>query len=421
MSPKITQLNNNFTIITDTMPHVESVSINIWINVGSRYENEAITGISHFLEHMAFKGTKTRTALDIAQIFDNIGGNFNAHTDREHTVYHVKTLKRDIKIAIEVLADIILNSQFPEEEIDKEKGVVLQEIYQTNDSPTSIIFDKYIEAAYPNQIFGKCILGTPESVTNLSKADLHTYMSEYYHAGNMLLSVAGNISHEEVIDLVSQYFSHMKKSERKTADQSIYLSGEYREIRNLEQVHLVIGFPSVSYKDDQFYTIQILDSILGNGMSSRLFQKIREQLGLVYTISSFNSSYNDNGIFSIYAATDKGNLSQLLATIASEVKNITTNLQENEVTRAKDKITSEILMSRESTTARAESLGYYYSHYNRYISKEELIKQISTITVTDIQNCINNLLGSNNKITLAAIGQIENLPSYNDIAQMFYI
>ncbi|AHX06905.1 peptidase M16 inactive domain protein [Ehrlichia chaffeensis str. Liberty] len=370
---------------------------------------------------MAFKGTKTRTALDIAQIFDDIGGNFNAHTDREHTVYHVKTLKRDIKIAIEVLADIILNSQFPEEEIYKEKGVVLQEIYQTNDSPTSIIFDKYIEAAYPNQIFGKSILGTPESVNSLSKADLHTYMSEYYHAGNMLLSVAGNISHEEVIDLVSQYFSHMKKSQRKIADPSIYRSGEYREIRNLEQVHLVIGFPSVSYKDDLFYTIQILDSILGNGMSSRLFQKIREQLGLVYTISSFNSSYSDNGIFSIYAATDKSNLSQLLSTIASEVKNIITNLQENEITRAKGKLTSEILMSRESTTARAESLGYYYSHYNRYISKEELIKKISTITVTDIQNCINNLLGSNNKITLAAIGQIENLPSYDDIAQMFYI
>ncbi|CEI84933.1 insulinase family protein [Ehrlichia minasensis] len=421
MSPSITQFRNNFTIITDTMPHVESVSINIWINVGSRYENTNITGISHFLEHMAFKGTKTRTALDIAQTFDDIGGNFNAHTDREHTVYHVKTLKRDIKIAIEVLADIILNSQFPQEEIDREKGVVLQEIYQTNDSPTSIIFDKYIEAAYPNQIFGKSILGTPESVTNLSKEDLQTYMSEYYHAGNMLLSVAGNITHEEVIDLVSQYFSKMKKSAPKTAAPSVYYSGEYREIRNLEQVHLVIGFPSVSYKDDQFYTVQILDSILGNGMSSRLFQKIREQLGLVYTISSFNSSYSDNGIFSIYAATDKNNLIQLLTTIASEVKNITINLEENEITRAKGKLISEILMSRESTTARAESLGYYYSHYNRYILKEELIKKISAITLIDLQNCIHNLLGSNNKITLAAIGQIENLPSYSDIVQMFHI
>ncbi|WDM85244.1 insulinase family protein [Ehrlichia sp. JZT12] len=422
MSPSITQLSNNFTVITDTMPHVESVSINIWVNVGSRYENANTAGISHFLEHMAFKGTKTRTAFDIAQIFDDIGGNFNAHTDREHTVYHVKTLKRDIKIAIEVLADIILNSQFPQEEIDREKGVVLQEIYQTNDSPTSIIFDKYIEAAYPNQIFGKSILGTPESVNGLSKGDLHTYMNEYYHASNMLLSVAGNITHQEVIDLVSQYFSQIKKSEHhKSANQSIYYSGEYREIRNLEQVHLVIGFPSVSYKDDKFYTIQILDSILGNGMSSRLFQKVREQLGLVYSISSFNSSYSDNGIFSIYAATDKNNLTQLLTTIASEVKSITTNLQENEITRAKGKLTSEILMSRESTTARAESLGYYYSHYNRYIPKEELLQKISEITIEDIQDCINSLLGSNNKITLAAIGQIETLPSYNDITQMFHI
>ncbi|MGN7618712.1 MAG: M16 family metallopeptidase [Ehrlichia sp.] len=420
MSPSITKLNNNFTVITDTMTYVESVSINIWVNVGSRYENENIAGISHFLEHMAFKGTRVRTALDIAQIFDDIGGNFNAHTDREHTVYHVKIPKRDIKIAMEVLADIILNSQFPQEEIDREKGVVLQEIYQTNDSPTSIIFDKYIEAAYPNQIFGKSILGTPESVNSLSKEDLHIYIDEHYHAGNMLLSVAGNITHKEVIDLASQYFSQIRKSEHKLANPSIYCSGEYREIRNLEQVHLVIGFPSVSYKDDRFYTIQILDSILGNGMSSRLFQKIREQLGLVYSISSFNSSYSDNGIFSIYAATDKNHLIQLLTTIASEVKSIITNLQEYEITRAKCKLTSEILMSRESTTARVESLGYYYSHYNRYISKEELLKKISEITVEDIQNCANSLLGSNNKITLAAIGHIETLPSYNDVAQMFH-
>ncbi|QGR02808.1 insulinase family protein [Ehrlichia ruminantium] len=421
MLPNITQLNNSFTIITDTMPYVESVSINIWVNVGSRYENTNITGISHFLEHMAFKGTKTRTALDIAQTFDNIGGNFNAHTDREHTVYHVKILKRDIKIAIEVLADIILNSQFPQEEIDREKGVVLQEIYQTNDSPTSIIFDKYIEAAYPNQIFGKSILGTPESVSNLSKEDLRTYMQEHYHASNMLLSVAGNITHNEVVDLATQYFAKMTRSIPKSMNKSVYVSGEYREVRDLEQVHIVIGFPSVSYKDDQFYTIQILDSILGNGMSSRLFQKIREQLGLVYSISSFNSSYSDNGIFSIYTATDKNNLPKLLNTIATEVQNIHTNLEENEVTRAKDKLTSEILMSRESTTARAEALGYYYSHYNRYITKEELLEKISNITIEDILNCINKLLCSNNKITLAAIGQIETLPSYKDITQMFHI
>ncbi|GAT76599.1 protease [Ehrlichia ruminantium] len=421
MLPNITQLSNSFTIITDTMPYVESVSINIWVNVGSRHENTNIAGISHFLEHMAFKGTKTRTALDIAQIFDNIGGNFNAHTDREHTVYHVKILKRDIKIAIEVLADIILNSQFPQEEIDREKGVVLQEIYQTNDSPTSIIFDKYIEAAYPNQVFGKSILGTPESVSNLSKENLHTYMQEHYHAGNMLLSVAGNITHNEVIDLATQYFSQIKKSTPQETNKSVYISGEYREERDLEQVHIVVGFPSSSYKDDQFYVIQILDSILGNGMSSRLFQKIREQLGLVYSISSFNSSYSDNGIFSIYTATDKNNLPQLLDAIAAEVQGIYINLEENEVIRAKDKLTSEILMSRESTTARAESLGYYYSHYNRYITKEELLKKISEITMEDILNCISRLLRSNNKITLAAIGQIETLPSYNDICQMFHI
>ncbi|QXK91686.1 insulinase family protein [Neoehrlichia mikurensis] len=417
VKPQVTKLKNNFSVITKQIDNVNSVAINIWINVGSRYESLDKIGISHFLEHMAFKGTNTRTALDIAKTFDQIGGNFNAQTDREHTVYHVKVLKKDINIAIEILADIIANSQFPEEEIEREKGVVLQEIYQTYDSPSSIIFDKYMETAFSNQIFGQSILGSVESVQNFSKEDINNYMRTHYHGNNMLISVAGDILHDDIVKLSSD-FSHITTSQCSSVTPSVYTGGEYLEKKDLEQVNLLIGFPGVSYKDDRFYTMQVLDAILGGSMSSRLFQEIREKLGLVYSISSFNSSYSDNGIFSIYAATDKDNLQKLIIAITSEIKKTSINLTEEEIQRSKNKLISEILMSRESTTAYADALGYYYSHYNRYIARSEIIEHIHAVNIHQVKSAIHSLMQHYNKITLAAIGEIEYLPSYHDISLM---
>ncbi|KJV69197.1 M16 family metallopeptidase [Candidatus Neoehrlichia procyonis] len=417
VTPQVTQLKNNFSVITKQIKDVHSVAINIWVNVGSRYETLNKIGISHFLEHMAFKGTNTRSALDIAKAFDQIGGNFNAHTDREHTVYHVKVLKKDINIAIEILADIIINSQFPEEEIEREKGVVLQEIHQTYDSPSSIIFDKYMEVAFSNQIFGQSILGSEKSVQSFSKADISNYMSKHYNGDNMLMSVAGDVSHDEVVKLSSD-FLQVAKSQRSNIAPSVYTGGQYLEKKDLEQVNLLIGFPGVSYKDNKFYTMQVLDAIIGGSMSSRLFQEIREKLGLVYNISSFNSSYSDNGLFSIYAATDKHNLQKLITAITSEIKKAAIDISEEEIQRSKNKLISEILMSRESTAAYADSLGYYYSHYNRYISKSEIIEHINSVNIGQVQSAINLLLQNHKKITLAAIGEIEYLPSYHDISLM---
>ncbi|MEH0831514.1 M16 family metallopeptidase [Anaplasma bovis] len=405
-TPIVTKLKNNFSVISERVPDVNSVGINIWVAAGSRHETDDKIGLAHFLEHMAFKGTSTRSALDIAKTFDVIGGNFNAYTDKEHTVYHVKVMKNDAQVALEVLADIIINSTFPDEEIGREKDVVLQEIYQTNDSPSSLIFDKYLEAAYGNgQIFGRSILGSEDSVRNFSKSDLVEHMRKHYFSGNMILSLAGDLSHDEVLRM-SQAFEQVQDREGAAVTTSTYTGGEYLEERDLEQVNIMLGFPGVDYNDHRYYHMQVLDSILGNGLSSRLFQEVREKLGLVYSISSFNISYSDGGIFSIHAATDSGKLPTLIKTVTTELKKLPHDVTEAELTRTKSKLVSEVLMSRESTVAKSEATGYHYTHHGRYISKEEIIQKINAVSLADVKSAAEFLLSSRSNMTLAAIGKL---------------
>ncbi|MFV9838913.1 MAG: M16 family metallopeptidase, partial [Aaplasma endosymbiont of Hyalomma asiaticum] len=226
--PIVTKLQNNLTVSTERVPGVNSVGINLWVKVGSKHEKEEKIGLAHFLEHMAFKGTDTRSALDIAKAFDVIGGNFNAYTDKEHTVYHLKVMKKDIQIALEMLSDIVLRSSFPEEEIEREKDVVLQEIYQTHDSPSSIVFDKYMEAAYKGQIFGKSILGSVDTVQNFLRSDLIAHMDQHYYGSNMILAIAGDVSHDEVLQM-SQEFSQVPDCKTNVQPTPQYTGGEYLE------------------------------------------------------------------------------------------------------------------------------------------------------------------------------------------------
>ncbi|XGA09042.1 MAG: pitrilysin family protein [Wolbachia endosymbiont of Xenopsylla cheopis] len=419
MLPKITTLENNLRIVTDFLPSVESVVLSLWVNVGSRFESEKNKGISHFLEHMAFKGTKARTALEIAKAFDDIGGNCNAHTGRENTVYYAKVLKNDVKIAIDILTDIIMNSTFPEDEIEREKGVVLQEIYRTNDSPSDIISDKYMETAYSRQSFGHSILGSPETVKAFSRENLFNYTQEYYYSDNMIFAVSGNISHDEVISLAGPILAKIKGKERCELQKSNYTGGEYLEIRDLEQVNILIGFPSISYYDDKYYTMLVLDSILGSGMSSRLFQEVREKQGLAYDVGSYHSTYRDTGIFSIYAGTDSNNLPKLLSTIAEELKKLLNDLKEEEITRAHAKIKSGILMSRESNYTRADVLGHCYSYHNRYLSAEEILDKIFSIGIKEVKENLEFLLSQYKNITVAAIGKLDKMPSYNKLVASF--
>ncbi|MDD9331360.1 MAG: pitrilysin family protein [Wolbachia sp.] len=421
-TPKVTKLNNGLHIITEQMRDVDSVAFSIRACVGSSAESASQNGISHFLEHMAFKGTETRTAFEIAKAFDDIGGVFNASTGRESTSYYAKVLRKDIKIGIDILIDILMNSTFPEDELEREKGVVIQEILQTNDSPSDIIFDKYMEAAYKNQSFGRSILGTQETVKSFTWENLNDYINEHYFGENMLLAVAGNMEHEEVVTLTKDALSKIHSKELRKNVSSNYTGGEYLEHRKLDQVHLLIGLPSVSRYDHKYYTFQVIDSILGGGMSSRLFQEVREKRGLAYSIYSFNSSYTDTGMLSIFAGTDSSNLDKLLGSITAELKKLFTNdLKEKEVNRVKERIKSQILMSRESVSSRAETLSYYYANYNKYISKEELIEKISAVNIVGVKKVAEELLSQHEKTTLAAIGEIKSLPSYDKVVSMLKV
>ncbi|CEH11052.1 M16 family metallopeptidase [Anaplasma phagocytophilum] len=417
--PVVTKLKNNLSVITEHIGGVNSVGINLWVKVGSRHEVHEKIGLAHFLEHMAFKGTTTRSALDIAKTFDAIGGNFNAYTDKEHTVYHLKVMKKDVRLALEVLTDIVLRSSFPEEEMEREKDVVLQEIYQTNDSPSSIIFDKYLEAAYEGQIFGKSILGSVHTVQNFSKEDLVSHMDKHYYGSNMVLSLAGDIVHDEVLEM-AQGLEQLKDRQHCSPVQvPQYTGGEYLEERShLEQVNIIIGFPGVPYGDERFHAMQVLDTILGSGLSSRLFQEVREKLGLVYSICSFNYSYSDSGLFSVHAATDSTKLPILLQTVTTELKKLPDTIEDEELQRAKSKLEAEILMSRESPVAKSEALGYYYSHYGRYIQKQELIEKIRSIDARNVQDVANFLLQNSSNITLAAIGKLDSSISRAEISSM---
>ncbi|WP_025264320.1 M16 family metallopeptidase [Wolbachia endosymbiont of Onchocerca volvulus] len=418
-APQVTRLDNGLRIITEQVYNVDPIAFNIRVDVGSRAESANQNGISHFLEHMAFKGTKTRTAFEIAKAFDDIGGVFNASTGRESTNYYAKILKKDIKTGINILIDILMNSTFPEDELKREKSVVIQEIFQTNDSPSDIIFDRYFEVAYKNQPFGRPILGTQDTVKSFSREDLNNYINEHYFNRNILFAAAGNIEHEEVAQSIKDFLSKTHLKDLKKRQNASYTGGEYLEYRKLDQVYLIIGFPSVSYHDDRYHTFQILDSILGSGMSSRLFQEVREKQGLAYSVYSFNSSYTDTGMLSIFAGTDSSNLSKFLKSITMELKKLSTSdLKEEEVNRAKERVKSQILMSRESVSSRVEALGHYYSTFNKYISKNELIEKISAVTTTDVKEAAKELLSQHEKTTLAAIGEIKSLPSYDKVVSM---
>jgi predicted Zn-dependent peptidase len=319
---EVTTLDNGIRVISQKMNETEAVTIEIWTGVGSRYERPEQNGISHFLEHMAFKGTKTRSAKQIAEDFDNIGGQLNAFTSREHTVYYAKVLKENFHDAIDLLADIIQNSVFEQQEIERERNVVLQEIAMTNDAPDDIIFDLYQQTAYSNQPIGRSILGPSKLVANFSQEDLKGYVAEHYHGANLVISVAGNVDHQTVIEFAKKNLNNIPKGKRSDKEPANYVGGEHREQRDLEQVHMTFGFQGTPYLSDDVYKYQLLSCILGGGMSSRLFQEIRENRGLAYSVAAFNSSYLDEGTFTIYSATSPEKINELLQSVCDELKRV---------------------------------------------------------------------------------------------------
>ena len=405
---------NGLTVATDTASDFESITVSVLVKNGSRNENQQNNGISHFLEHMAFKGTSTRTARDIAEEFDMIGGYFNAYTSRTSTVYYAKVLKDDLEKATDILTDIILNSTFAKEELEKEREVILQELCMTRDTPDDIVFDYFQETAFKDQPLGRSILGTEEFIKKLSREELWDYFKNQYSTKNTIISAAGNFDADKFNDMVDDRFKNFQTKSVSKYEKANYSGGELRVSKDLEQNQFLMGFEGLSYLDENFYDLQILAIILGGGMSSRLFQEIREKRGLVYNISAFSSSYSDCGIFGIHSALDSKNINLLIDLIIQELLSVTEKIDDMEIERAKAQVRSNLLMSMESTTSRAKKLCNNFAMFGRYISNDEILKKVNDVSVGSLKKIARQIL-SNNNITITTLGNVANICSYNKI------
>jgi predicted Zn-dependent peptidase len=378
-------LPNNLKVVSSHIPGLQSVVINILIKIGSRYEAENQSGICHFLEHMAFKGTKTRSYLAIAQAFDAIGGHFNAYTSKEYTVYYAKVLSKDLKIAFDLLADILTNSTFEQEQIDKELKVILQEIAEAEDNHEDLVDENLRKTAFSNQNLGKPILGNAQTLETFDGQSFHNYINEHYHGNNMIISAAGNINHQELLTLTTEYFGHLSSKELAPYQSASFIAGSKIVKRDLEQTNIMLGFPSVSYmQENQLYKAQILSLIFGGGFSSRLFQNIREKHALVYSVGSFNSPYSDIGLFCIYASSTPENIEKFIEQTAVEISDICSNISELELSRAKEQIAASMQMAEESANYRCEDLAKSFAIYNKYTPLSEVLEEINAVTTGDL-------------------------------------
>lgn len=397
------KLSNGLTITTFNMPTLNSVAINLIVKVGSRYESSNEAGISHFLEHMAFKGTSNRSAKNIAEEFDAIGGHFNAYTSREQTVYFAKVLYDNFPKALTIIADIIQNSVFANEDIEKELNVILQEIAGVYDNPDELVYEKFSSTAYTDQSLGRSILGSENTLNKIDKNYFLNFLEKYYHAENMFLSVAGKIDHEDVVKIASNLFSSMSNQPIKNFEPAQYTGGYHYINKDLEQTTLILGFESVPYLNlKEYYHSQILSIIFGGGISSRLFQQIRENLGLAYSVGSYTSAYYDSGVFSIYASTHPEKSQLLIDNLILEIKKIIHKISEDELSRSKAQIKASIYMAEEKSVYKSEEIGKNFSIFSKYFSSEEIINLIMSINISDVINIAQKIFYT--KPTISVIG-----------------
>jgi predicted Zn-dependent peptidase len=390
------KLDSGITLITYKMKEIKSVSINLIINIGSSFESESENGICHFLEHMAFKGTKLRSARDIAEEFDAIGGYFNAYTSKERTVYYAKVLSDNIDIALDIISDIIQNSEFKKEEIEKELRVISQEIAQTFDSTDDLAFDKLYEISFKDQAFGRSILGTTETISKFDTNSFNSYVKKNYTGANMFLSIAGDVDHDKAHILANKLFNNTDIGVSNNHQNITYSSGKSLIRKSsLEQTTLVVGYESVPYiNKSDFYHAQILSLILGGGMSSRLFQKIREEQGLSYSVGAYNSSYYKTGIFSLYSSMSHDNLNKVIELFDIEVNKIISSVEESELNRAKAQIKASLIMSEEKPAYKSEEIGKAYAIFGKYDDPKHIIEYVNNTTITDIKSIAQRIFSS---------------------------
>ena len=410
---KFSTLDNGLRVVTHQMPAFESVTFGVWNDVGSRDEHADINGAAHFLEHMAFKGTKTKSAKQIAEKIDNVGGYINAYTSEETTAYFVKLLEQDLQVGIDVISDILQNSTFDSKELEKERGVILQEIGMYLDDPSEMVGDYWQRTAFPNQPIGRLIIGKKEIIKSIEREKIVNFMLNNYHPTKMIVSAAGKINHDEFVEQISNSMTNLPKGKINERIKAIYKGGEYREDKELEQIHLILGFEGLDYYDDDYYALKIYSAIMGAGMSSRLFQEIREKRGLVYSIYASARSFYDTGTFQVVAGTGKEEIKELLPALCEELLNVPKNLTEKEIEKSKTQLRAATLMSLESTMSNAAVAVHQLFTQGKLISIQEILEKINNVTKSSIEKIANKILSS--KPTISSIGPIMSLESLDKI------
>ncbi|PQO24216.1 peptidase M16 [Rhodobacteraceae bacterium WD3A24] len=414
MKTRLTTLPNGFRVVTEHMPALESAAVGVWVTAGARHEAAEQNGVAHFLEHMAFKGTATRSALKIAEEIEDVGGYINAYTSREMTAYYARVLRDDVPLAMDLIADILRSPAFDPRELEVERGVILQEIGQAADTPDDIIFDWLQEAAYPDQPIGRPILGHSERVGGFTGADLRRFVADHYGPGRMILSAAGAVDHDALVRLAERYFGDMPEVIAAPAEPAHFVRGERREQRDLEQAHFALAFEGPAWRDPEAYAAQVFALALGGSMSSRLFQKLREEHGLCYTIFAQAGAHDDTGNTTIYAGTGADQIGRLAELTMDEIRRAAEDLTEVEAARARAQMKAGLLMGLESPSARAERMARLLSIWGRVPDVDETVARIEAVGVPELRDEGARMVHSG-RMALALYGPIDGAPGLAEL------
>jgi predicted Zn-dependent peptidase len=403
-------LPNGVRIVTEKIDYVQSASIGIWVGVGARDEADPLRGISHVIEHMLFKGTKTRDAQQIADEIDMVGGYLNAFTDKEYTCYYCKVLSEYIDVAVDVLSDMFLHSTVDPAELRREQNVILEEIKRHEDQPDDLIHDIFFQTIWPDHVLGKSVIGTSQTVASFTQDHLFDYMHTRYTPDTIVIAAAGNLEHKQVVEMISQRFGDLKGTRADWRDPDSVPKAHIAEAnvsKPVEQIHVVLGVPGYSQTDDNRYKMSVLDTVLGGGMSSRLFQEIREKRGLAYSVGSYSAGYREGGIFAVYAGTSPETSGEVISIVKDEFAKVAEhNISSDELIRAKNQIRGSMVMAQESMSSRMMRIGKNELVHDRVIPIDEIMGKVQALTLDDIHDCAKYLFGTG-EYTMVQVGPME--------------
>lgn len=418
MSVRISRLPNGLHVVTHAMPHLETVALGIWVKAGARDELPEENGIAHFLEHLAFKGTKRRNAQQIAEEIESSGGEINASTGMETTTYYARVLKQDWALALDILADILTESVFDPAELEREREVILQEIAAANDAPDDLVFDLAQAASFGAHPLGRPILGTSELVENVTRDGIIAWRDRHYCASRMVVAAAGNIDHDQLEAACVKLLGHLAPGTGPMRSRPAFEALHRQAGKPLDQTHVVLSFSAPGYREPEIYALQVLSSLLGGGMSSRLFQEVREKRGLCYSVFSYASAYEDAGQFGIYAATSPGNAQQLIDVTADVMLGATSEVTANEIARARAQLKASLVMNLESASSRADQIARQFLAFGEVPDVSRLVAKIEAVEVAGV-GALAQRMFRGRKPALSAVGQLSGLTSHEAIVARF--